>query len=216
MYPFDPTGQAISNLVVNEQQIVTAANGVSTHLVVPLAGPYFADSLTVSVRGVNGIARLLTLGVDYIPSHWFISASRACAAQLYGSISFLDSTIEGIVILQYQTVGGEWTINANNIASILSDILHNPIITAWEQVTDYPNSFPVINHQWQLPDMVGLSGVLAGINDIELAIRNKPMVTAQQLGVYTAAEIDVLITSLSTTLGADAQTEDVLYFMGQL
>ena len=225
IYNFDPTGKLSSNLIQLEQQVLTASNGVDFSLIIPVNGPYFEDSLIVTLTNpITNVVKTLVAGIDYYPTHWFISASRACALSVYGSITFLDLTINGIVTLTYQTIGGGWTINSAQIATILADTLHNPRITAWEevvtsyQVVNAPSfvsgqhylitsigttnftaigaasntvgisflatgpgtgtgtaismSFPPTPHQWNLVDMVGMSDVVAGVNNVATAITN--------------------------------------------
>lgn len=218
--PFDPTGLLATNLVTNEQQILTAANGINQHFIVPIAGPYFAESLIVTLKNNLGVVTRLVPGVDYLNTHWFISASRACAKQVYGSISFLNIAQAGILDLQYQSVGGPWTIDSTAVATILADTIHNPRITAWEQVTNYPATFPVINHQWDLANLVGASDLvngLAAVNDtirlkqvtglaVHLADTNNPhQVTAAQTNAYTTDQINMLLTNLVGTFSVENQ-----------
>lgn len=170
-YPFDPTGTKPTNLVTGEQQILTPANYRDFHFVVPTLAPFFEDGLVVKFRDLSGTVSTLVDGIDYYCTHWFISASRACAKNVYGSISFLNLNLQGTVILDYQTLGGMWTQDSATIAEILADYLHNPRITAWDEVVDMPVTFPVIDHQWDLADMVGETELVAAIADIETALR---------------------------------------------
>jgi hypothetical protein len=219
-YPFDPTGQLLSNLITGEQQILTAANGVDFDFIVPTFAPYFADSLVITVKDANGVVTPLVNGIDYLNSHWFIAASRACSAQIYGSISIMNLNLSGILTLQYQTVGGIWTIDTNSIATILSNATSNPRITSWDEVTNYPISFPSINHQWDLVDMVGMSDLVNGLQSVEDAIRQQQVtglaihladtnnphhVTASQTGAYTTDQVDMLLNQLLTTMNTDNQ-----------
>jgi len=173
VFPFDPTGVAVTNKIDNEQQILTAANGVDFHLIVPECAPFFKVGLLLTITNIDNSIRQLVEGVDYQCSHQFISGSRACATPIYGSITILDRTLAGIVKLRYQTIGGTWTVNAAQIAQVLSDTLRNPRITAWEEVTEYPIAFPPVDHQWDLADMVGMSEVLTSINSIRDTLINK-------------------------------------------
>lgn len=170
-YPFDPTGVKASNKVVGEQQVLTAANYRDFHFIVPTYGPFFADGLVVKFRALDNSLRVLNEGVDYNVTHWFISASRACAKPVYGSISFMDLDLTGTVILDYQTLGGDWVQNANSISQILADELHNPRITAFDEVINMPYSFPVIDHEWDLVDLVGAKDVMAKMMEIADVLR---------------------------------------------
>lgn len=215
VYPFDPTGKATTNLVIGEQQILTEANGADYHLIVPKFAPYFVDSLVITLKTPNSELKTLVNGVDYLCSHWFIAASRSVAKPVYGSISIVDSKLAGVVTMQYQTLGGIWSMNADNITTILSDKVHNPRVTSWDEVIDKPILFPVIDHEWDITDLFGVSKLVESINSVEQAIVNKvstglPIhisdygnphnVTAAQLNCYTKDEITLLLKQQLNTI----------------
>jgi hypothetical protein len=172
-YPFDPTGLSVANKIQNEQQIITAVNGRDYHYIIPDFAPFFADGLVMTFKYPDGSTRTLTEGVDYYLSNEFISASRATAKPVYGSIEFLDTSLAGVVKLQsYQSLGGIWTLPNQAIAEILANELRNPRTTAWEQIVYLPSAFPVIDHEWNLTDMVGASEVVQELQNITDAITN--------------------------------------------
>lgn len=170
-YPFDPTGNAATNLITGEQQIITGANFRDYHFIVPKLAPFFADSLVVTYRDTQGVVRPLVEGIDYYCTHWFIAASRACAKDIFGSISFLDTLLSGVVTLKYQTIGGIWTQDDAQIAEILANKLANPRTTSWDVIVDMVVSFPVIDHEWDLQDMVGQTEMVQALAGIEEVLR---------------------------------------------
>lgn len=172
-YPFDPTGTAPTNLITGEQQILSEPVYEDYHFLVPYLAPFFSSTMQVSIRQLDGTVKQLVEGVDYYCTNIFIAASRACAKPIYGSISFLDLTLAGVVTFNYQTLGGEWTINLQEIANILASTLYNPRVTSWDQVTYQPATFPVIDHEWDLVDLVGETQLIASIEDIVTAINSK-------------------------------------------
>lgn len=171
-YPFDPSGTSAANRIVNEQHVITAVNFRDYHYVIPKFAPFFAESMVLRMQYPNGNVRTLTQGLDYYFSHQFLDASRACAKPVYGSISFLDTDEAGILSITYQTIGGIWTLSASEISRILAEQMRNPRITAWEQITYLPERFPIIDHEWDLIDMVGASEVVRAIDDITTTIAN--------------------------------------------
>lgn len=146
-YAFDPTGTNPANRVTGEQHVITAVNFRDYNYFIPNFAPFFADNITISFRDTQGNPRVLTEGVDYYFSHGFISAYKACAKPVFGSICFLDNETAGVIQINYQTIGGIWTLSSSEIASILADSLVNPRITAWEQITNLPITFPVVSHE---------------------------------------------------------------------
>lgn len=170
-YPFDPTGSNPLNRIVNEQHVLTSLNNTQLYqTVMPSAAPFFSDNLILSFRNPDNSVRILTEGVDYYFTHQFISASKATAKPVYGSITFLDRDIQGVLRLTYQTLGGVWTLTDSEIADILANMVKNPRTTAWEQITDLPFQFPVIDHEWNLVDMVGASDIVDAIDSVRDAI----------------------------------------------
>lgn len=170
VYPFNPEGNKPECLITGERQILNPVNGLDYNIIVPKRGPYFSDSLRMTFRTAEGIPYPLVLGKDWYPSHHYIAASRACAADIYGSISFIRPGIKGEVTLEYQTLGGNWVIDEVGIAALLADTLHNPRITSYEQVVNPPQQFPVIDHEWDLVDMVGQSEKIEVLKQIVEAL----------------------------------------------
>lgn len=169
-YPFDPTGAAPSNKITNEIQVITAVNYSDYHVLIPRWAPFFIDTFKMTYRNPQGQQRVLVEGIDFLFSHWFISASRACSRPIYGSISFLNTELAGTIVLEYQTLGGMWTLDETQIARILADKLHNPRITSWDSVSEMPAKFPVVDHEWDLVDMVGAKDLEKALNNIRDAI----------------------------------------------
>lgn len=172
-YPFDPTGTASTNLISNEVHTITAVNASDYHTIMPRYAPFFETNCVVTFKDSLNVTRTLTNGTDFYFTHSFISASKACATPVYGSITFLDNTLAGTVYVTYQTLGGLWTLDTATIASILANKSKNPRTTAWEQVVDLPIAFPVIDHEWDLVDMVGVSELITHLDEIRDAILNK-------------------------------------------
>jgi hypothetical protein len=219
-YPFDPTGSQVSNLVQGEQQQLVAQNFRDQHLIVPQAAPYFADTLSITYQDTSGQVHTLYEGVDYYCTHWFISASRACAMRVYGSISFINTALAGIVSLTYQTIGGTWTISSNQIAIIMADAIDNPRITSWEEVSGTPYAFPPEAHAWDVNDLVGMDAVVSAITAVTTALQstgstglaaheanhnNPHVVTALQVGLGNVQNFGIAANSdavagTSTTL----------------
>ena len=204
-YPIDYVGNLPSNKIVGEQQILTPSNFRDYHTVVPRQAPFYSESLVVTFKGSDNVSRQLIEGIDYQCTHWFISASRACSKPIYGSITILDLQLSGVITLQsYQTLGGIWTQDATKIAQIAADQLHNPRTTAWDVIVDMPVSFPPVDHEWDLKDLVGAKEIVTALYDLTNAIANNQItgfaahktatnphnITPQMIGTLTTSQID--------------------------
>lgn len=173
---FDPTGEQSANAVSGERHTLTAANGRNSQRLVPLYAPFFYDPATTQLVHTppGGSPRILVQGVDFVPAFHFIGATRGCRKPVYGGFEMVDNQLEGQVTIAYHTLGGGWIISQSEINRILTDMLINPRFTAWEQVVDVPSVFPVIEHEWNLNDLVGMSEVQAQLEAIAEAIANRP------------------------------------------
>lgn len=225
-YPFDPTGTQSSNKITGEQHIITPVNYKDYSFIVPNLAPFFANSLVMTFVDTDNNTVTLAEGVDYYLSHWFISASRACAKPIYGSISILNRTLTGVLTITYQTLGGDWTLDETQIANILADNLHNPRITSWDSVSEMPYNFPVVDHPWDLVDLVGMSEVVTSIDGIRDALlatggddgsglqahilnyNNPHHVTADQVNAYSKPDADFIF------LRQDGTAANALKFNG--
>lgn len=156
LYPFDPTGTKADNRIEGEQQVLSPPAWRDYHFFIPKLAPFFREGFTLYHPASN---RFLVEGVDYLLTHRFYQASKAIMKPIYGSVLFFDKSLAGAVTLTYQTLGGNWTIDGVKINQILSQKQANPRITTWEQVAEVPEQFPVIDHEWDIQDMVGMSHV---------------------------------------------------------
>lgn len=221
VYNFDPTGTSSANRINNEQHVITAVNFRNYHYVIPKFAPFFENNFTIRIQFPDGQTRTLIKGQDYYLSNQFIDASRACAKPIYGSISFLDTSLYGVLSISYNTVGGMWNLTAQEITRILAEEMRNPRTTTWEQITYLPQRFPVIDHEWDLVDMTGGKDVVESIDAVRDAIlaangggltshvadmSNPHQTTKAQVGLGSVQNYGV-----ATTLQAQAGTANNSY-----
>lgn len=169
-YPQDNTGTLATNKILAELHTVTAVNNRNYHFLIPTFAPFFADSVTLFKR--NGqVLTPLVKGVDWQPAAQFHGASIACAKPIYGAISLHDVNFTGIVeIGQYQTLGGQYTLDIEKMTQVIADIVFNPRGASWEQLVNLQTMFPPVDHPWDFEDMVGQTEVVAKLTDIHDAI----------------------------------------------
>jgi hypothetical protein len=226
-YPVDYTGQAASNRIVNEQIVILPPGDRLFQFTMPQFAPFYEEGHSLQLRDINNNVTPLVLGVDYYLSHKFMDASLATMHPIWGSISFLKP-ISGVLLATYQTLGGPWTIDSATITEILMNTTQNPRITTWEQVVERPIDFPVIDHPWDLADMVGMSEIYTVLENFYNAYlasldpnggggssiiidhinnKNNPhSTTAQQVGAYSTLQIDTMLGGYVTTSGTAANS----------
>lgn len=169
-YPFDPTGLASTNKITGEIHTVIAASGPNLSFIVPRGAPFFSNNNLVIRKGPNSNSPLAIEGTDYILTHRFEAACIQTSKNIYGSIAFLNRTFTGQVRIDYQTVGGEWTIADHSAVETLTESLYKIRTILWDQVVLYPHAFPPYDHDHDADDIKGMSHVEAAINALTAAI----------------------------------------------
>jgi hypothetical protein len=217
IYPEDPTGSLVSNLITGEIQTLSPVTVSTTkfRLIMPTYAPFFVGSEVVQITDTAGVVTTLVSGKDYYPAYVFLSASRACAAPIAGGLVFLNNALVGALTLQYQTLGGNWTLDLNTLTEIVANATVNPIVVSWEEITDLPEIFPPIAHIWDVDDLVGADDIITAIDAITDAVlaggqqglaeheanhNNPHVVTAAQVGAYTTTQSDANLAAAVSTL----------------
>jgi hypothetical protein len=223
IYPEDPTGALASNLVTGEVRTLSpvASSTTKFRLIIPTYAPFFVGSEVIKLLDLSGTTTTLVSGKDYYPAYVFLSASRACAAPIAGAIVFMNDGLVGALSYQYQTLGGNWTLDTNTLAELVANATVNPITVSWEAITELPDLFPPIDHVWDVEDMVGADDIITAIDAITDALlqsggqglaqheadhNNPHVVTATQVGAYTTSQTDTAIATSAATLTTNIGT----------
>lgn len=173
VYPFDPTGRAITNYIVEEQHIVTEANYRDYFFIVPKFAPFFADRVIVKHHNLNEV-RTLVEGTDYYLALNYLGATRSIGQPIYGAIS-LNSLINiGIITVSYQTLGGPWCADVGYVTEYLAEKHYNPRLVVWDQVTNVQETFPPINHQHDFEILAGYEDLIQAIVNLSSTIADIP------------------------------------------
>lgn len=171
-YPEDRTGLAPTNRVVSESQVVTYDNTRDYHFLVPEFAPFFAESVRVFKRAGATLFPLV-YGVDFHFGMHFVGASLSTAKDVYGAIVPLGVSEDTEYVLEYQTLGGQWTLDTAAMTTTIADIVKNPRALTWEQIVNLPAMFTPTDHPWNFTDMVGQTEVVNAIIQIATAILNR-------------------------------------------
>lgn len=167
-YPFDPNGTAPSNKVVGERHTISPVNGPDFRFMIPRAAPFFRQSLKVT-HVASG--RILVDGIDYQPGHRYDAASNTAPfLTIFGSILIMDNTLEGTFDLEYQTLGGEHTINEQLALQLLANAQLDPRLTKWDSVLNAPGVYDPLLHRHSALDTVGYDDMVVALNRLVDAI----------------------------------------------
>ena len=168
-YPFDPNGTATTNKVVGERHTITPVNGPDFRFLIPRAAPYFKSSIQLLHVASN---TPLLEGIHWAAGHKFDRASNTAPfLAVYGSVLILDNTIEGVIELtQYQTLGGEFTINEAAALELLANTQLDPRLAKWDNVLNTPTTYDPLLHRHHASESTGYEEMVGTLNRLADAI----------------------------------------------
>lgn len=168
-YPFDPNGTATTNKVVGERHTITPVNGPDFRFLIPRAAPYFKSSIQLLHVASN---TPLLEGIHWAAGHKFDRASNTAPfLAVYGSVLILDNTIEGVIELtQYQTLGGEFTINEAAALELLANAQLDPRLAKWDNVLNAPTTYDPLLHRHHASESTGYEDMVGTLNRLADAI----------------------------------------------
>lgn len=168
--PYDPTGQAVTNKIPDEQQLVTPPTKVTdASVVVPKVGPFFKNGMTVKV-GTPGNLTSLTLDVDYQLVYRHITLSHATGLDVYGGILFKNRNFTGSVWIDYQAIGEPFSLPDQSIVERFSRSLNNVMYVSFEQFAGLPSAWPSSEHPIDGENVTNMQNVSGSIDNVAAAI----------------------------------------------
>lgn len=183
-YPYDPTGTAASNLVVNEAHTLTTINEDPYRFFVPMFAPLYTHNLKITyIEEVSGIEYEFVEGRDYDPIVPYMSASRALGKPIYAAISFINDKINGTVYISYQCLGGEYSADRDYVVANIAEHNYNPRVCSWDQLTSIQCAFPPDQHQQDIDTTTNYRDLLIKCDEIRDAIASKDSSPIYQLVV---------------------------------
>ena len=168
-YEVDHTAANPANRVV-EVRTLTDANRSSFNHIIPKAAPFFAH--TVRIFHIQTNDELIN-GQDFYCVGTFVKAVTNVVdhREVNWAIIFDDQRISGEYRIEYQTVGGEFVLDQQQMAEILANFVENPRSTDWERIVGRPLTFPPLPHDIHVDNLVGFNEQVAATHGVEEAIR---------------------------------------------
>lgn len=200
-YPLDTTGLAPANLIVDEVHTLTELNAETYRLIIPEFAPFYLDNFVLKHVDTQNNETILTPDVDFILVLPYIAASRSIGKMLYGGISISNNFVNGLVKLQYQTIGGPWTADASQVLVTLANVVYNPRMTSWDQVTNIQELFPPINHDDSLDYVYGHESLIDALNSLAATVALTPSQTPTYVTHMTRSDNPHGVTKTQVGLG---------------
>lgn len=170
-FPYDATGVASSNLIVDELHSVQPPSDISrASFIVLKASPFFKEGVEL-YTGPNKTGTRLVPNKDYFYTHKFVAGSTYLGRTLYGSITFTNSNYSGNVYATYQTLGGDFVLNDVSVIERITNEYYQDIrFVTWDQIKGVPSAFPPDAHQHPVTDVKTFDDVVISLENIAAAI----------------------------------------------
>jgi hypothetical protein len=163
-FEFDPYGTNTNNKITKERHTITPVGNGQTNFFIPTKGPFHRRGFVLR----NAATQLpLRPGYDYYFGFRFDQMILSGAMQpIYGAIVMNDPQANLIVEIDYQTLGGEFVLDINQITTLLANKQLDPRTVTWAAVVDIPDELPPVPHRHNVDDMVGMNEVVARLYDL--------------------------------------------------
>lgn len=228
-YKLDLTGSSIDNLISDEVKVL---EGIGTkRAVVPKYGPFYTETLIV-YNDLTGDP--LTEKVDYIAAQLNTAATSRSGKEICGILIFLNTSLSR-VRYSYQCVGGPYMLTVDAMVDMISNLNLDDRPVYWGQILGKPSLFPPGHHLHDVGDVFGFEYLVLILEELRKAIligddashqeiydyidaatadnahfsntNNPHQTTAAQVGAYTVAEIDSLLSTITQALTSHSHSK---------
>ena len=195
-YPLDTSGVNPTNLVRNEVHTTTEAHFRDYYFIVPNFAPFFVDNFKL-VHLKDGNEYILEEDVDFSFALPYVTGTRVTGKQMYGAITLNNLDLNGILKLDYQTIGGDQICDRLYVLTYLADKAYNPRTTVWDKITNVPTAFPPVPHYQDYDDFKGQEALVAILGEVRDAIITNSSLTTQKvqefLDLFTSADSSLYV-----------------------
>ena len=182
-YPLDLSGIAASNLIHDELHSVNEAKYRDYFFIVPELSPFYVDNFSATIT-VGGVTTPLKEDVDYSFALSYVTGTRVTGKAMYGGITLHNLSLNGIISITYQTVGGDQVADRLTVLTCLADKAYNPRTTIYDILSGVPNAFPPIPHYQDYDDFYGQNEVVNKLAEIRDAILENSSLTQAQISQF--------------------------------
>jgi hypothetical protein len=167
-YQLDPTGQNPDNYVSGE--LHTLSNR-PVRVIVPRHGPFFSDDSSNLVVYDHITNRVLVKNVDYRVPVISREATLKFGKEIADALLIENQAVSAQVRVSYQSLGGHYQNNIDNIVSIYEAVINDSRNVDWETgVYGKPAAYPPGPHPHWLSEIFGFEPLTFQLERIAQAI----------------------------------------------
>jgi hypothetical protein len=182
----DLSGVSPDNLVEKELHTTTEARFRDYFFLIPNFAPFYIDNFKMWIKNGEALIPLIE-DKDFSFALPYVTGTRTTGKQMYGAVTLHNLNLNGILVTDYQTIGGDQIADRLHVLTYLADKAYNPRTTVWDLITNVPNALPPVPHYQDYDTMYGqeqLVGMLAQVRD---AIAANSSFTAQTIRDFLEA-----------------------------
>lgn len=179
-YPLDMSGNNPANLIQNELHTVSESHFKDYFFIVPEFAPFYVDNFSLSIS-INGNITPLQEDVDYSFALQYVTGTRVSGKAMYGAVTLHNLNLNGILLMNYQTIGGDQIADRLLVLTTLADKAYNPRTTIWDILTNVPNSLPPSPHYQDYDQFLGQEELVTKLGEIRDAILTNSSLTQQEI-----------------------------------
>lgn len=180
IYPLDMSGNNPSNLIKNELHTVSESHFKDYYFIVPNFAPFFVDNFSLAIS-INGVTTPLQEDIDFSFALQYVTGTRTTGKAMYGAVTLHNLNLNGILAMNYQTIGGDQISDRLQVLTLLAEKAYNPRTTIWDILTNVPNAFPVIPHYQDYDQFFGQEELVNKLGEIRDAIIQNASLTQQEI-----------------------------------
>lgn len=185
LFPLDPNCRLESNFIKNELHTVSSSRVSDYNLIIPKYAPFYIKDLEVRFKGNNNSAfRKLKYKEDYTFGLYFKGGTELFGYVSYGCIMLNDPGMEGVIQLDYRTIGGDYLVDIEKVMNKLIETVWNPREKDWAHIAGVPPSLPPIEHFIDWNDITNLGDLLAKLDEVVDAIANGHLKTNNTIEAF--------------------------------
>lgn len=163
-YPLDPTAVNPNNRIEGEEHDL--GTGVN-RAIVPDYSAFYSESLVVWVEDQ---VDPLVPNQHYLAVQLHADATAALNKEVCMAVVITDQTIVGKIRLQYQTVGGDFSVSVDALRQAIEDEDLDERTVSWGDVIARPSAFPPAPHLHDIGDLYGFEYVVEALEALRNAI----------------------------------------------
>lgn len=185
-YPnIDLSGINPANLVKQELHATAESQFRDYRFIVPKFAPFYVDNFKLGYLD-NGTVVPLVEDVDFSFCIPYVTGTRVTGKAMYGAVTLHNLNINGILTMDYQTVGGDQIADQTAVLTFLADKAYNPRTTIWDIITNAPNAFPPSPHYQDYDTVYGQEALVGKLAEIRDAIATNSSLTSAAIRDFLA------------------------------